>query len=265
MLDAHGPGAVAGLGGARSSNEEAFAFQRLLRETIGTGNLDARLGDALDTALLAAGPARGLIGDLETAASVLVWGPDLKEELPVLYLRVRRAVDELGATLVVVHPRRTGLDSIATEIIRYRPGSGADVLAGLRAGTGEFAAAAAALTEGPVVAIVGRTGLAESPDLAGAVAEWAATLAGASVLPVTRRPNLYGAIDMGVAPDLAPGRVPVDAGLDADAIVAGLGDSVKALILLGADPIGDHPAAPSGSADFTVSIDMFLTSRRKAG
>jgi NADH-quinone oxidoreductase subunit G len=251
VVDADGADAIAGLGGARSTNEEAFAFQRLLRDTIGTPNLDARMGDALDTSLLAAAPNRGLIGDLETAKSILVWGPDLKEELPVLYLRVRRAVMDLGAKLVVVHPRANGLDSIATETIRYRPGAGAAVLKDL--------AKSEVLTEGPVVAIVGRTGLAESADLAGAVAEFAAGLPDASVLPVSRRPNLYGAIDMGVAPDLGPGRTPVTAGLDADAIVDGLGSTVKALVLLGADPIGDHPAAPTGSADFTVSIDMFLT------
>jgi NADH-quinone oxidoreductase subunit G len=251
VVDADGAGAVAGLGGARSTNEEAFAFQRLLRDTIGTANLDARMGDALDTSLLAAAPNRGLIGDLESAKSILVWGPDLKEELPVLYLRVRRAVMDLGAKLVVVHPRVNGLDPIATETIRYRPGTGADVLENL--------AKSEHLAEGPVVAIVGRAGLAESGDLAGAVAEFAAGLPDASVLPVSRRPNLYGAIDMGVAPDLGPGRTPVTAGLDADGIVAGLGSAVKALVLLGADPIGDHPAAPTGSADFTVSIDMFLT------
>jgi predicted molibdopterin-dependent oxidoreductase YjgC len=114
------------------------------------------------------------------------------------------------------------------------------------------------------VAIVGRTGLAESADLAGAVADFAAGLPEATVLPVSRRPNLYGAVDMGVAPDLGPGRVPVEAGLDADAIVDGLGSKVKALVLLGADPIGDHPAAPTGSADFTVSIDMFLNDSNRA-
>jgi NADH-quinone oxidoreductase subunit G len=259
VIDADGPATVAGLGGARSTNEEAFAFQRLLRETIGTPNLDSRLGDALDTSLLAAAPNRGLIGDLETARAVLVWGPDLKEELPVLYLRVRRAVNELGAKLVVVHPRATGLDGIATETIRYRPGTGADVLAGLAGGTGEFAAAAAALAAGPVVAIVGRTGLAESSDLAGAVAGWASGLEQATVLAVSRRPNLYGAIDMGVAPDLGPGRIPVTPGMGAEEILAGLGTSVKALVLLGSDPVGDAPAGVAGTAEFTVSLDMFLT------
>jgi phospholipid/cholesterol/gamma-HCH transport system ATP-binding protein len=41
-----------------------------------------------------------------------VWGPDLKEELPVLHLRVRRAATALGASVIVVHPRATGLDPV---------------------------------------------------------------------------------------------------------------------------------------------------------
>ena len=259
----HGAGAVAGIGGARSTNEEAYAFARFLRAVIGTGHLDSRVGDALGTRLLAGAPSRGTIDDLERARTVLVWAPDLKEELPVLYLRVRRAATELGATLVVVHPRGNGLDADADHVVRYRPGEGADLLARLQGGEGELEPIRAALDQGPVVAIVGRTGLTESPRLAEAVAAFAARLPEGRVLPVARRGNLYGAIDMGVAPDLLPGRVPVDdeegrarfteawgalaegPGLDCDGIIDGLAaGSIRALVLLGADPAADHPALP---------------------
>ena len=258
-----GGGAVAGLGGSRSTNEEALAFERLMRRTIGTPHLDARMGDALDATLLAAAPRRGLIGDLERAAAILVWGPDLKEELPVLYLRVRRAVTELGATLVVVHPRATGLDSIADHVVRYRPGEGGALLAALAAGEGDLADVRTLLDAGPVVAIVGMAGLTEDSDLAGAVAGFAAELSDVSILPVSRRPNLYGAIDMGVAPAMGPGRVGDDPGRDADGIIEGLGDkSVKGLVLLGADPATDHPSGTAGDAlaqaEFMVSVDLFL-------
>jgi NADH-quinone oxidoreductase subunit G len=261
--------AVAGLGGARSTNEEAFAFQRLLRSTIGTPHLDSRLGDAPDAGLLAGAPNRGRIGDLEQAATVLVWGPDLKEELPVLYLRVRRAATELGATLIVVHPRATGLDSDADHVVRYRPGEGGDLLKRLAAGSGDLSDVAAALKSGPVVTIVGLTGLTDDADLSTAVAEFAATLPDASVLPVTRRPNVFGAIDMGVAPGIGPGRTKVDVGRDADGITAGLtsGD-LKGLLLLGSDPATDLPAgtgaAAIDAAGFVVAIDMFLNASASA-
>jgi NADH-quinone oxidoreductase subunit G len=283
VIAAHGPDAVAGIGGARGTNEEAYAFGRFLRSVVGTGSVDARVGDALDPALLIGGTGR--IDDLERAKTILVWGPDLKEELPVLHLRVRRAATALGATLIVIHPRATGLDPDADHVARYRPGGGFDLLDRIRRGDGDLAPVAKALESGPVVAIVGRTGLTESPDLAAAVVAWAAGLPDASVLPVARRGNLRGALDMGLAPGLLPGRrsateaaardalamawgSPVPApGRDADGILAGMADgSIKALLLLGADPAADHPdhrladaAFAAADRPFLVSFDLFLT------
>jgi NADH-quinone oxidoreductase subunit G len=288
VIDGCGADAVAGLGGARSTNEEAYAFGKLLRATIGTNHIDARLGDALDERLLVGAAPRAVIDDLENAGAVLVWGPDLKEELPVLYLRVRRAAVELGAALVVVHPRGNGLDPAATCVVRYRPGDGAETLRQLAAGKGDLAEVRKALERGPVVAIVGRAGLAESPQLAEAVAAFAVGLPDAKVLPVTRRCNIYGALDMGLAPNLLPGRIAADdpaglaalaerwggvpevAGRDAAGVIEGLEDgSIKALLLLGADPASDFPdparaAAALDRAEFIVAVDLFMneSSRR---
>ena len=288
VIDGEGADAVAGLGGARSSNEEAYAFGKFLRATVGTNHLDARLGDALSARFLTGLPHRAAIDDLDEAGAVLVWGPDLKEELPVLYLRVRLAARR-GARLVVVHPRATGLDGMAAHVLRYRPAEGADMLRRLSEGEGEAAGARAALEQGPLVAVVGRSGLAEDPRLAEAVAAFAEGFPGAKVLPVARRPNLYGALDMGLAPDLLPGRVPVidgparealaerwdglpgGEGDDAAGIVAGLEEGrIRALVLLGCDPAGDFPdparaAAALSRAELVVAVDLFLTeSSRRA-
>ncbi len=292
VVETRGPGAVAGLGGARSTNEEAYAFAKLLRGVIGTGNLDASLGDDPGTGLLAGVPRRGTIADLEKARTILVWGPDLKEELPVLHLRVRRAATALKATLIAVHPRATGLDPDAAHVVRYRPGEGGALLRRLAAGDGDLAAVRAALDSGPLVAIVGRTGLAESPGLAEAVAAFALTLPDALVLPVARRANLLGALDMGMTPALLPGRVAAadrsarealaavwgtavaEPGRDSAGILAGMSDgSIGALLLLGSDPAADHadarvaraaflpPKGGVGGSDastFIVSLDLFV-------
>jgi NADH-quinone oxidoreductase subunit G len=283
IIDGSGADAVAGLGGARSTNEEAYAFGKFLRATVGTNHLDARLGDALGARFLTGLPHRASFDDLETAGAILVWGPDLKEELPVLYLRVRRAATRLRARLVVVHPRATGLDGVAEYVLRYRPGRGADMLRRLSNGEGEAAGARAALESGPLVAIVGRPGLAEDPRLAEAVAAFAEGFPEGKVLPVARRGNLYGALDMGVAPDLLPGRVPTSdpaawealeeawdglpggEGDDAAGIVSGLEEGrIRALVLLGADPAADFPdparaAAALERADLVVAVDLFLS------
>ena len=54
------------------------------------------MGDGLDPQFLAGVTPRAAIDDLERARTILLWAGDLKEELPVLYLRVRRAATVLG-------------------------------------------------------------------------------------------------------------------------------------------------------------------------
>jgi NADH-quinone oxidoreductase subunit G len=275
---------VAGLGGARSTNEDAYAFGKFLRTVVVTPHLDAQLDDGLSAEFAAAVTPRATIGDIDEAATILLWGADLKEEFPVLYLRVRRAVKRLGAKLVVIHPRRTGLDDVATHRLTYRVGSGAETLGWLKSGSKkDFKGPRAALSEGPVVALVGRTGLAEDPLLAEAVAAFAQDVASAKILPLVRRGNVFGALDMGLAPGLVPGRVavtsdedraalesswgplPTGPGKGATGILEGLTDgSIRSLLLNGADPVRDHPSprlasAALEAAEFVVAFDMFLS------
>jgi NADH-quinone oxidoreductase subunit G len=282
VLDEHGGSAVAGLGGARSTNESAYAFSKFLRVAIGTNHVDCQMDDGLDPQFLAATVDRARIADLDAASTILVWGPDLKEEHPTLYLRVRRAAQELGATLVVIHPRRTGLDDRAAHKHTYRPGAGAEVLTALRSGTGEYAATREALGKGPVVALLGRCGYGEDRRLPEAVAAFVRTLPDARILPLARRSNVYGALDMGLAPTLLPGRVsasaeppasiadawgelPAMAGNDCHGILEGVRDgTIQALVLVGADPVRDVPDGRLAyealtSARFVVAIDQFLT------
>jgi NADH-quinone oxidoreductase subunit G len=274
IRDGEGPDAIGAIGGARGTNEDAYALSKFMRTVIGTNNVDAQLDDGLEPQFLAAVAGRARIGDLERAKTILVWGPDLKEEHPTLYLRVRRAAQELGATLIVVHPRATGLDDRAAHVIRYRPGSGPEVLSDLRNGEGSHSAVATALANGPVVALVGRTGYGEDPRLPEAVAAWIRTFDDATVLPLARRANVFGALDMGLAPNLLPGRVSLTApGAFGDSwgevptapgrsTAQMLDGTLKALILVGADPAADTPDAAAArdglaSADFVVSIDLF--------
>ncbi len=282
-----GASTVAALGGARGTNEDAYVLSKFMRVAVGSNHLDAQLGDGLDARLLAGLAGRARIDDLDTARTILLWGPDLKETHPVLYMRVRRAAQELGATLIVVHPRRTGLDDRATHKITYRPGTGADLLQRLATGDGELAEVREALSDGPLVALVGRPGLAEDARLAESVASFAHRLWG-TVLPLVHRGNTFGALDMGVHPDLLPGRLlledarkapellsnwgalPEAPGLDAPGIAAlAEAGGVSSLILCGADPVRDmvgaDGAALLSNAGFVVALDLFLTeSSRRA-
>ncbi|MCL1593375.1 MAG: NADH-quinone oxidoreductase subunit NuoG [Actinomycetia bacterium] len=273
---------VAAIGGAHNTNEDAFALGKFMRSVIGSAHIDAQIGDGLDARLAAAVTSRARLGDLDAASTILVWGPDLKEVLPVLYLRVRKATRN-GATLVVVSPVATGLDSVADHVVRYRAGTGSELLRKLGAGDGDLVGARSALREGPVVALVGRTSLAEDPNLAESIAAFALSLPEAKILPLLERGNVFGALDMGLAPGLLPGRVSVDSqegvdaiedawgplpdheGLDAMSILADLveGD-MSALVMVGSDPVSDCPdpqlaRAAIEAADFVVAIDAFIT------
>ncbi|MDK1102987.1 MAG: NADH-quinone oxidoreductase subunit NuoG [Actinomycetota bacterium] len=279
---------VGAIGGANGTNEEAFALAKFMRTVVGSPHIDAQLGDGLDPHLASSITARGTISDLDAASTILVWGPDLKETLPVLYLRVRKAVRN-GAALVVVSPYSTGLDSIATHSLRYRAGSGPEILRKLAHGDAGYEAVTETLANGPVVALVGRSSITENPMLAEAVAAFARSLPHAKLLPLLTRANVFGALDMGLAPTLLPGRVstgdaagvslledswgplPESAGKDTMAMLEALIDrDLVAVILAGADPIRDCPdpaVAESAldAAEFVVAFDAFMTdSTRKA-
>ncbi len=253
---------LAVLGGARGTNEDAYALAKFAREVLSTNNIDCQLDDGLDPQFLAATADRARISDLDSARTILVWGPDLKEEHPTLYLRVRHAVQEKGARLILIHPWRNGLDDRATHKLTYRPGSGAALLTRLQSEEGEVATA---LAEGPLVALLGRTGYGEDGRLAEAVAAHVRSLGG-KLLPLARRSNVYGALDMGLAPSLAPGRATTDnPGKNAAQILEGLAEgSILGLLMVGSDPVRDVPNGELArqaleQARFVVALDQFLT------
>ncbi len=275
-----GGGGFGVIGGAHGTNEDAYALSKFARVVLETNNVDARVDNALGSHFLAATIDRALISDVDDADVILVWGPDLKEEHPTLYLRVRRAAQELGVPLVVVHPRSNGLDDRADHQLRYRPGGGFELLDDLEAG--EHPEISALLAKGKTVVIVGQASLADDPLLAESVAAYARSRADhAAVLPLARRANTYGALDMGLAPDLLPGRLNLDeggrgileehwgpvpevVGKDTEGILeAAESGEIRMLMLVGADPVGDLPRPDQAkealeSAEYVVSLDTFI-------
>jgi NADH-quinone oxidoreductase subunit G len=263
IKDEDGGEAIAVIGGANGTNEDAYALSRFAREVLETPHIDSRMDDTLSAHFLAATVDRATFSDLDEADTIFVWAPDLKEEHPTLYLRVRRAAQKLGKTLVVVHPRSTGLDDRATHKLTYRPGGGFALLDVLT--TDEHADVARALAVDKVVAIVGMASVADGSRLAESAAALIRQKAGsARIFPLASRSNVFGALDMGLAPNLLPGRVAADKpGKGTAEIMAGLdkGD-IRGLVLVGADPIRDMPDARKASdglfaAEYVVAFDLF--------
>ncbi|WP_285658781.1 hypothetical protein, partial [Helicobacter bizzozeronii] len=132
-------------------------------------------------------------------------------------------------------------------------------MAGVAAADVNAARALIARSSGPLSVVLGRPSVAESAeavlDAAGAVV---VARPDARFLPALRRANVLGALDMGLAPGLLPGRVALDdgrewfagqwptvpaaAGLDTEGILSAAADGrIDVLVLLGADPLADFP------------------------
>jgi NADH-quinone oxidoreductase subunit G len=281
------------IGGARLTNESAYAWTKLVKGVIGSDNLDCQLDDGLPADIVLGLP-RATIDDVcRPGGVVVVLGPDPKEELGVLYLRLRHAVINDGVTLVELTPRATGLTQHAAHRLHYHPGEVAALAAALVAGTANkatagvepaaIAAAANALRSGaPVTVLLGRASLAEA---AGPVVDAALALrdgVGATFLSTLRRGNVHGALDMGLAPGLLPGRAthasgrprltdawpttPGKAGLDTRGILeAAAAGRITTLVLLGADPLQDFPDRDLARralerATTVIAVDLFVNS-----
>jgi NADH-quinone oxidoreductase subunit G len=247
-----GASSVAVIGGARGSNEDAFAWSRLGHEVIGTPNVYAQMGDGLPAGLLAA--PRATIDQMASAATVVLLGPDLKEELPVLYLRVRAAAEKGRTRIVEFAPRHTGLTSYAWKHIGYEPGT---QLAAVKAALAD-PAIASQLATGPVVVVAGRANLAESSAATvAAVQEVLAAVPSSTVLPAFRRGNVVGALQVGMRPGID--------GLDTRGVLQAAADGrIECLVLVGADPLADFPDTDLvrrglNGARHIVAVDTFLT------
>ncbi len=272
LRGASSPEAIGVIGGARLTNEDAYAWAKLAKGVLGTDNVDAQLGDGLPAEVVLGLPRATIDQVCEPGGTVVLLGPDVKEELPVLFLRLRHAVVSDGVTLVEVSPRTTGLTGLAAASLQPRPGEAGELVRALVAGSdaerdvaglpAEAVNAARRLlagSRGPLTVVLGRPSVAES---ATAVVDAATALLAArpdtTFLPALRRANVHGALDMGLAPGLLPGRVgldegrdcfagswpsvPASRGLDTEGILRAAADGhIDVLVLLGADPLADFP------------------------
>ena len=216
--------------------------------------------------------------------------PDLREELPVLHLRVRRAAVELGVPVIELAPRATGLTRDVTAVLRHAPGEAgaiaeqfARALAGdgTASGNGSIEKAVSALDgrDGDLVVVLGRQSLAESAESVVQAAAALAALPDVKFLSALRRGNVRGALDLGLTPGFLPGRVtlaagrdhyaeawgdvPAQTGLDAVGVLeAAAAGTVDTLVLLGADVEEDFPdrirmRAGLDAVKFVIAVGAF--------
>jgi NADH-quinone oxidoreductase subunit G len=284
------PERVAMIGGARLTLESQYAWARLAKGVVGTDNVDAQLGDGLPAAL-ALGLPRATINDACRPGGVIVLlAPDPKEELGSLYLRLRHAIVEDGASLIEITPRATSLSSLATASLRVAPGTVGQLVSALADGrvdeafesieSHQLQRTRTLLTGSkPVTVVLGRANLAEAPRfVADAVGGLTRLVPDATYLSALRRGNTLGALEMGLTPGFLPGGLPGKDGFsevwrnapdfegsETEGILrTAAAGGLDTLILLGADPIADFPDTALARkalerVETIIAVDCFAT------
>jgi formate dehydrogenase major subunit len=128
LRDKHGKKALAGLGSAKGSNEEAYLFQKLVRTGFGSNNVDhcTRLCHASSVTALLEGLGSGVvsnqINDVEHAELIFAIGANPTANHPVAATWIKNAAQR-GAKIVLADPRRTDLSQHAWRTLQFKPDS----------------------------------------------------------------------------------------------------------------------------------------------
>jgi len=241
------PNSVAGIGSTRASNEDLYLFQRMFRTALGTNNLDHRM---VSFPIL---PMQTSIAEVGEAKRIVAIGAEIDDDLPVLWLRIYKAISKHGA--------------------KY-----------FRDDDARSAAVAEAVAAGPGTVVLAwyTTPAADIEFLRAACAA-----SGAKLNLLLPDNNSWGAIQMGILPDRLPamssvgngatpkfealwgGPIPAAPGLDTRGILEGcVSGKIKALYILGSDPIASFPDQALAKlalekVPFLIVQDMFMTESAK--
>ncbi|WP_118133115.1 formate dehydrogenase subunit alpha [Oceanicella sp. SM1341] len=124
----YGGKAVAGFGSAKCSNEEAYLFQKLIRQGFGHNNVDhcTRLCHASSVAALmenvGSGAVTATFNEIENADIAIVIGSNPIENHPVAATYFKQFAKR-GGKLVLMDPRGMGLKRHAWRTLQFKPGT----------------------------------------------------------------------------------------------------------------------------------------------
>ncbi|GGL13681.1 NADH-quinone oxidoreductase subunit G [Streptomyces flaveus] len=209
------------LTGGRLTVEDAYAYSKFARVALDTNDIDfrARVHSGEEADFLAsrvAGRGRDLDGtgvtytSLEKAPAVLLVGIEAEEEVPGVFLRLRKAWRGHGQKTFALATHATrGLEKAGGTLLPAAPGTETKWLDALASGVGlegDGATASEALRAEGAVIVVGERLAAVAGGLTAAVR--AASATGAELVWIPRRAGERGAIEAGALPSLLPGGRP---------------------------------------------------------
>ena len=287
IRDQDGGAAIGVIGSNRTTNEEAYLLSKFSRTVLRTNNVDhQRTADfpAFAAAMRGETDKTASMADVFTAPAILLIGNDPTEQHPLLAWQIRNNVRLHRAKLYVVNRKSIKLRRQATVFAQVNEdhgeaafvsflskndpapaglgvsGSTADTLAKMRE---------ALRNEPNLVVIFG----SEIQDVK--IQELVSALPNAKFICLGDYCNSRGAADMGLYPDLLPGYhavqsrtsfheewsvAPTPGMHTAEMVVAAQSGKLKALYIVGSNPIGRLQIDPFAfSNSFVVVQDMFLT------
>ncbi|WP_322891240.1 MULTISPECIES: formate dehydrogenase subunit alpha [unclassified Yoonia] len=132
-LSAIGGKGVAGFGSAKCTNEEAYLFQKLIRQGFGHNNVDhcTRLCHASSVAALmenvGSGAVTATFNQIEHSDVAIVIGANPIENHPVAATYFKQFAKR-GGKLIVMDPRGQALKRHASHMLQFRPGADVSML-----------------------------------------------------------------------------------------------------------------------------------------
>ena len=126
IRDAKGSKALAGLGSAKGSNEEAYLFQKLVRTGFGCNNIDhcTRLCHASSVVALleclGSGAVSNPVADVDKAEVMIIIGSNPTVNHPVGATFMKNAAKN-GTKIILIDPIRTSIAKYATHTLQFRP------------------------------------------------------------------------------------------------------------------------------------------------
>lgn len=132
----YGSNALGGFSSAKTTNQDNYLFQKLIRREFGTNNVDhcARLCHASTVTGLKASIGSGAmtndIASIQHSDVIFVIGSDTTSAHPIIASHLKQAVKK-GARLIVADPKRIGMADVATLHVQQRPGTDVMLLNGI--------------------------------------------------------------------------------------------------------------------------------------
>ncbi|KIN75206.1 Formate dehydrogenase Fdh [Sulfitobacter noctilucae] len=132
LKDIGGTG-VAGFGSAKCTNEEAYLFQKMIRQGFGHNNVDhcTRLCHASSVAALmenvGSGAVTATFNEIENADVAIAIGCNPIENHPVAATYLKQFTKR-GGKLIVMDPRGQALKRYASHMLQFRPGTDVSML-----------------------------------------------------------------------------------------------------------------------------------------